>query len=67
LVVTEPFGPGDQRAITAHLIVLDSLRGSDEGGIQHGLVLDLAGRLVDLLDDAVDGRTLRPAGSLPSF
>ena len=62
LVVTEFFGPCDQRPITAHFVVLDSLRICDDGGVQHGLVLDLAGRLVGLFDDAVDRRTLGPAG-----
>ena len=42
--------------------MLDSLRVCNDGGVQHGLVLDLAGRLVGLLDDAVDRRTLGPAG-----
>jgi len=44
--------------------VLDGLSRSDDGGIEYGLVLDLAGDLVGFLDDSVDGRTLRPAGFL---
>jgi hypothetical protein len=62
--VTEFFGPCDQRPVTAHFVVLDGLCVRDDGGVQHGLVFDLAGRLVGLLDDAVDGRALRPAGLL---
>jgi hypothetical protein len=44
--------------------VLDGLSGGDDGCIEYGLVLDLAGDLVGLLDDSVDGRTLRAAGFL---
>jgi hypothetical protein len=44
--------------------VLDGLRVRDDGGVQHGLVFDLAGRFIGLLDDAIDGRALRPAGLL---
>jgi hypothetical protein len=62
--VTEFFGPRDQRPVTAHFIVLDGCAFRDNGGVLHGLVLDLAGRLVGLLDDAVDGRALCPAGLL---
>jgi hypothetical protein len=57
------FGPCDQRPVTAHFVVLDGLRIRDDGGIQHRLVLNLAGGLVGLLDDAVDGRTLSSACS----
>jgi hypothetical protein len=64
LVVTEFFGPCDQRPVTTHFVVLDRLGVRDDSGVQHGLVLDLAGRLVGFLNDAVDRWTLRPAGLL---
>jgi hypothetical protein len=64
--LAELIGPGDQRSVAADLIVLDGLRGGDDGCIAHGLVLDL-GDLVGELDDSVDGRTLRLAGFLTSF
>ncbi|MDB5610349.1 MAG: hypothetical protein JWP25_7249 [Bradyrhizobium sp.] len=47
--------------------MLDDVRVRNDRGVQHGLVLDLGGRLVGLLDDAVDRRTLRPAGLLAEF
>src|SRR4051794_255215 len=62
LVVAEFFGPSDQRPITADFVVLHGLGVRDDGGVQHGLVLDLACRLVGFLDDAVDRRTLRTGG-----
>ena len=39
----ELLGPGDQRAVAGDLVVLDGLRGSDERGIEHLLVVDVAG------------------------
>ena len=35
-------GPGDQCAIAGNLVVLDRLRGPDDGGIKHLLVRHLA-------------------------
>jgi hypothetical protein len=64
VVVTEFFSPRDQRPATAHFVVLDGLRVRDDGGVQHCLILDFASCLVGLLIDAVDRRTLRPAGLL---
>ena len=64
LVVTEFFGPCDQGPIATHFVVLDGLRVGDNGGVQNRLVLDLPSGLVRFLDDAVDRRTLRPAGLL---
>lgn len=45
-------------SVAAHLVVLDGLYARGDRGVQHGLVLGLACRLVGFLDDAVDGRTL---------
>lgn len=45
------FGPNDQRSATADFLVLDSLCVRDDGRVQHGLVFDLAGCFVGLLDD----------------
>jgi hypothetical protein len=41
------------------LIVLDGLRICDDGGVKHGLVLDLASSFVSLLDKTVDRRAVR--------
>lgn len=46
--------------------MLDGLCGSDERGIENGLVLDFNGDFVGLLDDTVAGHCV-PLGSLPSF
>ena len=67
LVVAELLGPGYQRPIAANFIVLEGLSGGDDGGIEYGLILDLASDLVGLLDDSVEGRTMRPAGFLAEF
>ena len=56
--------PGYQRPIAADFIVLDGLSGGDDGGIEYGLVLNLASDLVGFFDDSVDGWALRPAGFL---
>jgi hypothetical protein len=61
--VAELFGPGDQRAVAAHFVVLDGLRVRHDGGI----LLDLAGGLVGLFDDPVDGGALGPPGLLPEL
>jgi hypothetical protein len=37
--------------------VLDGLSRGNDGGIEHILVVDLAGNVVSLVDDSVDGRT----------
>ena len=63
VVAAELLRPGDQRAVARDLVVLDRLRGGDQRGVEHLLVVDLAGDLVRLLDDAVDRRAvdaLRP-------
>src|SRR5437764_4530521 len=58
VVVAELLGPGDQGAIPRDLIVLDGLCAGDDRGVQYGLVLDFAGRVVGLLDQAIDRRTV---------
>src|SRR5262249_31102358 len=55
IVAAQLFRPCDQRAVARDLIVLDGLRRSDERGIEDRLVLDFAGDLFGLVDDAVDG------------
>src|SRR6476619_5785705 len=60
IVVAEAFCPGNQRSIPGNLIVLDGLRRSDNGRIQHIFVRDFTGQLVRLADQTVDGRTLHP-------
>ena len=50
--------PGDQRAVARDLVVLHRLRGGDEAGIHHVLVVDLADQILAFLQDAVDRRAL---------
>ena len=42
--------------------MLDCLRGGDQGGIEHDLVVDLAGDLLRLVEDAFDRRALGALG-----
>lgn len=44
--------------------MISGLRIDDDGGVQYGLVVDLACRLLGLLDDAVDDRTIGSTGLL---
>lgn len=56
--------PCDQRSIPAYLIMFDCLGVRDDGGVKYGLILNFRDRLVGLLDNAVNSRTLCPAGLL---
>jgi len=64
VVVTKLLGPGDQRAVAGYFIVFDRLRIGDDCGVQHRLVLDLAGRVVGFLDQAVDSGAIGRLRSL---
>jgi hypothetical protein len=59
VVVAEFMSPCDERPVTRNFVMLDRLRGTDHGGIEHFLVVDLASNLVGFLDEAVDGGTIR--------
>ena len=54
--------PGDQRAVAGDLVVLDSLRGGDQGGVHDLRIVDVAGDLFGFLDDAVDRRAIDGLG-----
>jgi hypothetical protein len=54
--------PLDQRAVARHLVMLDGLRRSDEGGIEDTLVIDFASNLVSFLQNAVDRRAVDGLG-----
>jgi len=56
-------GPGDQRAVSRDLIVFDRLRIRHDGGVEYGLVVDLARDRVGFLDQAVDRRTVGRLGA----
>ena len=43
--MAEAFRPGNQRSIAGNLVVLDGLRRSDNGRIQHIFVRDFTGQL----------------------
>src|SRR5215208_6958017 len=63
VVVAEFFGPGDQRAVSRDLVMFDRLRTRYDGGVEHGLVVDLARDRVGFLDQAVDRRTVGRLGA----
>src|ERR1700682_4992133 len=56
--------PGDQAAVARDLVVLDRLRRGDQSRVQHALVVDLAGNLIGLLEDAVDSWAVHFLGRL---
>src|SRR5437588_696941 len=60
-VMTELFGPGNQRAVAADLVVFDSLRARDDRRIEHSLVSYLAGYFFGFLDQTINGRALGTA------
>src|SRR5437667_9315250 len=62
ILPTELFRPGDQRTVARNLVVLDSLRRGDERGVENRFVLDFAGHILSLVDDAVDGAPLHHLG-----
>lgn len=64
LVVTEFFCAYDQRPVTADFAALGGLRVRDDGGVQYGLVFDLAAVSSASLMMPIDGMALRPAGLL---
>lgn len=55
-------GPGDQGAVTGYLVVLDRLRGCDQGGVENVLVVDVAADFIGFLENAVDSRTVDRLG-----
>ena len=59
---TQLLGPGDERAIARHLIVLDRLCGRHESGVEHAGVVNLASDLVGFLENAVDRRAVHALG-----
>ena len=65
--MAEFFGPGDQRAVSRDLVMFDRLRTRHDGGVEHGLVVDLARDRVGFLDQAVDRRAVRRLGFLAEF
>ena len=52
-------GPGNECAVTRDFVMLDGLRGSNDRGIQHMLIGDIADDLVPFLDQTVDAMALR--------
>src|SRR4030095_1829676 len=58
VIVAKFLGPGDERAITRNLVMLDSLRTADNRGTQHLGVVHFTGNLVGLLDKAVNCGTV---------
>src|SRR5262245_36702827 len=60
-------GPGDERAVTRDLVMLDGLSTADNRGIEHLAVVHLAGNLVGLLDKTVDCGTVDAPGCLTEF
>src|SRR3954466_11237848 len=56
IIVAELLGPGDQRAVAGHLVVLDRLSSADDRGIQNILVGNLASNVVGFRDQSVDRR-----------
>ena len=49
------FGPGDQRAVSRDLVVFGRLRTRHDGGVRHGLVVDLARDLIGVPGVTVGG------------
>ena len=64
IVPAEFVRPGNQRAVTCDLIVLDGLRRADNGRVQHILVSDLASHVVGFGDQPVDSRAFDTLGFL---
>src|SRR5262249_10898714 len=65
IVAAHLLGPRNERSVTRHLVVFDRLRGSNERRVEHGLVLDFAGNILGLFDDAIDRRAVDALGLLP--
>ena len=61
------FGPRNERAISANLVMLDRLTTRNDRGIEHSLILYLTRDLIRLLDDPVDCRAGRSLGLLAEF
>jgi hypothetical protein len=56
----QELGPRDQSAVTRHLVVLDGLSRGDRGRVEDVLVVDFAGDVVRLFDDAADCGAVDP-------
>ena len=57
-VVAQLFRPGDQGAVAGNLVMLDRLGIGDNGGVQDGLVFNLACGRIGLLDQAINRRAV---------